>query len=103
LVWASAGPDRDADRVLRYLEELSAPNTVHALGESVVATLNKNGLGAPPPGIDARAAAGVLSDLAAVGIDLEDVGAVLEDQSAAVAQRSLVSALDRLPARWGHR
>ena len=41
--------------------------------------------------------------LAAVGIDLEHVGAVLENQGAALAQDSLISALDRLPARWGHR
>ena len=102
-LWTSAAPGAETHCVSRYVEDLIAPNSVHALSESTVATLLENGIGSPALGIDTRDAAGILSELAARGIDLGEVGAVLEQRSAASSQNVLVRALSRLSARRQHR
>jgi transaldolase len=99
LLWASAGTDLQVDPISTYVEDLIAPNTVHTLTEATVAALEENGLAAPARGIDAREAAAVLSDLAAIGIDLDELGVLLEDRTADLAQRSLDGVLERLSAR----
>ena len=98
-LWTPAAPGAESHGVSRYVEDLIAPNSVHALSESTVATLLENGMGSPSLGIDTRAAAGILSDLAARGINLGNVGAVLERRSAASSRAVLVRALSRLSAR----
>jgi transaldolase len=103
LMWASSATDLASDRRGAYVGDLVAPNTVHTLSEGTVAALEETGVGAPARGIDAREAAAVLSNLAAIGIELDDIGLLLEKQTAGLAQRSLTSVLERLGARWGWR
>jgi len=103
LLWTSSAPGAETSGVNHYVEDLVAPNSIHALSESTVATLLENGMTVPALGIDTRDAAGILSALAARGIDLGDIGAVLEERCAARSQTSLVRALSRLSARRRHR
>ncbi len=98
-LWASSVPGAETGWVSPYVEDLVAPNSIHALSESTIAALQENGLGNPTLGIDTRAAAGILSDLAARGIDLGNVGAVVERRNAASSRDVLVRALSRLSAR----
>jgi len=99
LVWDCTGTDPEADDIQPYFDALSVPNTVQLLSASSVATLNKRGLMEPAPRINPPEAAGVVSNLAALGIDLDKVAAALERQSSALAQDSLADALDRLSAK----
>ena len=47
LLWMSSESGAETDCVTHYLEDLIAPETVHALSESTVAALLKRGLGSP--------------------------------------------------------
>jgi transaldolase len=80
---------------------LVAPSTVHTLSAPAVAALTHNGVEERTLDIGVREAAGVLSDLAHLGIDLDDVGLFLETESSALALHSLGGVLDRLSAKWG--
>ena len=102
LLWASSDTD-DVGQGAWYVDELVAPHTVHTLSESAVAALTHNGVGRPTLDVGVREAAGVLSDLAQMGIDLDDVGLTLEKESSAHALHSLGSLLDRLSAKRGPR
>jgi transaldolase len=102
-LWTSAAPDDETRRVSPYVEDLVVPNSVHALSESTVIALLENGTALPALGIDARDAAGVLSELAAKGIDLRYVGAALEQNCAASSRESFSRALRRLATRRRHR
>ena len=99
LVWACTATGHEPDHIQPYFDALSVPNTVHLLSASSVATLNKRGLMEPAPRINPPEAAGVVSNLAALGIDLDKVAAALDRQSSALAQDSLADALDRLSAK----
>ena len=102
LLWASTDADQ-AGQTAWYVDELVAPNTVHTLSASAVATLTHDGVEGRTLDIGVREAAGVLSDLARMGIDLDDVGLFLEKKSSALALHSLGGVFDRLSAKWGPR
>jgi len=101
-LWASPAPDEETRCVSPYVEDLIVPNSILALSESTVIALLENGVPLPGLGLDARDAAGVLSELAAKGIDLRYVGAALEQSSAASSRESFSRALRRLAARRRH-
>jgi len=98
-LWTSFAPGAETGAVSPYVEDLVAPNSIHALSESTVAALLENGMRNPSFGIDARDAADILSDLAGRGIDLGNVGAVVERRSAASSRDVVVRALSRLSER----
>ena len=102
LLWASADTDQ-ATQSTSYVAELVAPNTVHTLSESMVAALTRNGVGAPTLAIGVREAAGVLSNLAQLGIDLDEIGLVLEKRRWAHDLYALGGVLAKLSAKWGPR
>jgi hypothetical protein len=99
LLWTSSESSAETDLVSRYVEDLIAPDTVHAFSESTVAALLNGGMASPAQRIDTRDAAAILSRLAARGIDLDDVGAVLEHNRGFSTQSAWVRALNRLSAR----
>ncbi len=99
LVWDCTGTDPESDHLQPYLDALSVPNTVQLLSASTVATLDKRGLNEPAPRVNTPEAAGVVSNLAALGIDLDNVAASLEKQTSLLAEDSLADALDRLSTK----
>ncbi len=103
LLWTSSESSAETDLVTRYIEDLIAPDTVHAFSESTVAALLTGGMASQALRIDTRDAAAILSGLAARGIDLDDIGAVLEHNRAIGTQRARVRALSRLSERRRHR
>ena len=103
LLWSTGGDGLEGGPVSTYVEDLILPSTVHTLPQASVAAIAENGLGSPARGIDARGAAAVLSELAAIGIDLDEVGDLLEGHAAALAQSSLDDVLERLRLRWALR
>jgi transaldolase len=106
LAWSSAGLDMDMETdgaAEGYLDTLSVPSTVQVLSLSTMTNLNSLGLGVPTSPIDAREAAAVISELAALGIDLDDIAAALEKQSSALAHDSLLDVVNRLYTRRGTR
>ena len=99
LAWATSETDSGINP-LRYLDAMSAPNTIQLLDAQTVASLHDTaGLGVTAPRVDVRDAARVWSDLAASGASLDDLGIVLEKRAAARADASLDDALDHLSAR----
>ena len=99
LAWATSETDSGVNP-LRYLDAMSAPNTIQLLDAQTVASLHDTaGLGVTAPRVDVRDAARVWSDLAASGASLDDLGIVLEKRAAARADASLDDALDHLSAR----
>jgi transaldolase len=119
LLWTSAhtSPTTDApttaetdtevghgsERISRYVEALTMPNTAHALSESTVMALMANGAQTDTISVDPREAAGVMSELGALGIDLDKVAVSLEAQYAEKAQHCLDTVLSRLQAKQGTR
>jgi transaldolase len=98
-LWASTSTKKPAQRDTLYVDSLIGPDTVSTLPDATIAAFEDHGTVARAIDSDVDAAAGVMEQLAALGIDMDDVGATLEDQGVASFHDSFAQVLAALEAK----
>ena len=91
-LWASTSTKNPAYPDLLYVDTLIGPDTVNTMPDQTIDALLDHGTVARTVDADPRAAAGVLAELAEVGIDFDDVATTLEDEGV----RSFAKSFDEL-------
>ncbi|MFI6774792.1 transaldolase [Nocardia sp. NPDC050412] len=97
-LWASTSTKNPAYPDTKYVDRLIAPDTINTLTETTIAAFQDHGTltrsvdteGAP------QAAAGVMRELAALGVDMDDVGRALETKGVASFHASFADVLTAL-------
>ncbi|WP_433733286.1 transaldolase [Nocardia sp. CA-129566] len=97
-LWASTSTKNPAYPDTKYVDRLIGPDTINTLTETTIAAFQDHGTltrsidteGAP------HTAAGVMRELAAVGVDMDDVGRALEAEGVASFHASFADVLTAL-------
>ena len=79
-LWASTSTKNPDYPDTLYVDSLIGPNTVNTMAEATIAAFEDHGAVSRTVDTGVQDAAGVMHDLATVGVDMDEVGLTLEDQ-----------------------